>query len=265
MKYIPRPTAVEFYKLQDTIGREVRVLETLRLGTSREEPGLKDVGLLGLFAGSVAANVKRDGSLPSLVGEVARIEAAIGGNKTYQWLRSQQAFQKLRASLSRKAKKSPDGNFARPVAIYRLIQCVSFGLGVQAAYLEGRRQPGQMTKKDWGDALLAIQTLRRLEREKGLKLARVFAAKAGTPPWDGALQFEERLIEAKRSAKKPHDDGFLSDRAAARAFTEWLLMMFGEAPPTMVESFADLIGYNKDSVRKQIKDWETSYRTDSLI
>lgn len=264
MKQLSRPTSIEFFQLYDLVDKETRVLEKLKRHGAEPQSSVQQSPLLGLFF-AMGSATKEGMRTPSLVAEVARVEAAISDNQALKWLRSQPSFMKIKASLERKAKKYPASKFAEPVAVYKLIQCTLFGLGVYASYVENRRKPGQMTKKDWDEAIRAVQTLRSLQRHKGLNLTGVFAARPGAPSWDGALQFEERLVQAKQASKKPHDDGFVSDRAAARKFTEWLLMMFDEAPPTMVESFAEFIGYNKDSARKQLKSWEQAHRTDSLV
>jgi hypothetical protein len=268
MEQVQRPTSIEFYQLYELVGKEVQVLATLRRPPPEEEPkllgktasewtDLDDAGAfsVNLFRPSLLPEPKPKPSLPS---EVARVEGALIGDTTLQWLRAQEPFRKLQESLKRKAKKEINSHFSKPVASYRLTQGVALCLWLHAHYLEGKRKPGQMSRKDWDAAIEAIQTLRKLGLEKGLRLHHAFRT------WNGPAQLEARLVEARQTAKKPHDDGFTSDRATTRQFAEWLISMFGEVPPAMVEKFAELIGYNSDSIRKQLKAWEQAYRSDSL-
>lgn len=195
--------------------------------------------------------------------EVARVEASICLEPSIAWIREQRPFQKLEDSLRRQAKSKVGSKFNHPAARFFLLEAALIGIAQHCYYIDNGRKPGQMTSKDWDKALAAVRTLRQLEKDKGLRLWKALPL-AMANSWGWFEQLEERLGKEKSAAKKPYDDGLSSDRAATRVFAEWLLFKFDDAPASMVEKFAELIGYETTSIARQVREWEAAHRTDSL-
>lgn len=262
-----RPKASDFLNARDQIEKELKTLD----GLATFDPKLLQItnslawpkGLLGLTHFTEEIPASSDAFNETIRKEVDRVEASICANQAVIWVRKKSQFAKLEASLKLQAKLKADSKFGRPAARFKLLQAVLMGLGQHSLYIDHRHKPGQMSSKDWDKAIEAVKALRDLEENNGLRLWKVFPLTMKNS-FGWFEQLEQRLNNEKATAKKPYNDGLSSDRAATRLFTEWLLMLFNEAPPSMVEKFADLIGYETSSIPRQVKEWEQAHRTDSL-
>lgn len=193
------------------------------------------------------------------------LEREVADDRSMCWIRSRVPFQRLLASLRRRSRRSPA--MADPFAPYVLLLCVIRALQTRAIYVEGRTSPGQMTKKDWRTAIDAVATLRELTLKSGLRLryANGAAGESVLLPSGWLSELETQMRREADTAKRAYVDEFASDREAVRDFVEYLLLHWDEAPPTMAESFAELIDYPTDSIRRHLKSWEAAYRSNSLV
>jgi hypothetical protein len=185
-------------------------------------------------------------------------------------LTDNEQVKKLLASVTRKAKsQGQESVFGRADATYSLLSAVGTALARFNALTQTGTKPMAITKADWDRAIAAAQTLRDLER-KGLRVSAALPGGAPTSvqwlvPIHWLDRMSDRLKAGKERAKKAHGDEYSADRAATRDFTVSLLRHFGAAPPGMVQTFADLIGYSREAVRQRLPQWIHEYRTDSLI
>lgn len=264
-----KPTAIDLFQAFDLVGRELAKLENLtspkpnflsRTGLSTSTRG----GLLGSFLpDEEEARQLELELLDAIKAEVARLEAVLSTEPAIAWVEAQDDYKKLQQSLRRQATLKNGSSFGRPIARFHLLQATLISLGDYALHIDGRKKPGRMTSKDWDKAIAAARTLRDLEKNNGLRLWKAFR-QPSAHSYDWVSQLESKLVQQKAASRKPHDDGLTSDRAATRKFTDWLLTFFGAAPPSMVEKFARLIGYDTTSIPRQVKLWEEAYRTHSL-
>jgi hypothetical protein len=263
-----KPSARDFLSAFDGIDKELVTLEGLMSNDPRFLPNKAaaispKVGLLGLYP-TIEDTLARETAInEAIIQEVTRVESFTNREPTIAWVKSQKQYAKLEASLERQAKLKVSSQFNKPNARFKLLKATLIGIGQHGLYIDHGESPGQMTSKDWGKAIEAVKTLRDLEANNGLRLWKAFP-KESRVTWDWCAYLERRLIEGKAEAPKPYNDGLSSDRDATRLFTVWLLMLFDEAPPAMVEKFAVLIGYETDSIARQVKAWERAHRSDSL-
>lgn len=264
-----RPTTIELFQAFDFVGRELTKLEDLtspkpsfRSSTGQSKPARG--GLLSCFLPDEAETKLFEAELLSATQmEVARLEAVLSNEPVIAWVEAQDAYKKLQQSLRRQATLNKGSSFDHPIARFQLLRATLIALGDYFLHIDGGQKPGRMTSKDWDKAITAVRTLRRLEKNNGLRLWKAFRPTA-SPSYDWVSQLENRLVQQKAVSRKPHDDGLTSDRAATRKFTDWLLTFFDAAPPSMVEKFARLIDYDTTSIPRQVKLWEEAYRTHSL-
>lgn len=172
------------------------------------------------------------------------------------WLRRQASFLTLTDQLHRQAARS-GGNFARPEAELRLIQGVLSALLTFRFYRDRRTAPGGMGAADWDEAIRAVRTLSRLERQKGLNLSAAIwgpsLLNALPPFW--ADHTVDRLLSAKVEAPKPHSDGKQLERRVMKHFAIFLLRTFGRAPLSMVETFGEVIQYTPGTIKRSLDRW----------
>lgn len=195
--------------------------------------------------------------------EIEGIDIALQKNKTIANLTGSEEYKKLAKSLAYQAKKSPKSLFGKASSKYLLLKATLISLGKYKRLISGNATVKQMSAKDWEDAIRAINTLRRLEKNNGLYLYRAFEDTTNLP-WNWLDMLEQRVSEAKENAPKPHNDKYIHQRLATRLFTEWLLRYFDHAPVSMVEKFTHIINYETTSVSRLVPTWTTAYRTDPL-
>lgn len=264
-----QPTQIELFKTFDLVGRELATLEDLTSPDPKlqSHPWLRKPtpgGLLSGFQTNQDELRQFEISLNEAIkSEVSRLEMTLSLEPTIAWLESQGDYQKLQKSLTRQAKLKSGSRFDRPDARFKLLQVTLIALGSHYGNISQGKKPGSMSSKDWDKAIAAVRTLKKLEKYNGLRLWKALPPPANIP-YDWISRLENRLVQEKTSAQKPYDDGLSSDRAAARKFTDWLLLFFDEAPPCMVTKFANLIQYDATSIPRQVTNWVRLYRTDSL-
>lgn len=264
-----RPTAIDLFKAFDFVSAELKGLEDLTSvnPTFKSHPWLtrpRPKGLFGFLAPSDEETKQFTEALTEGIRqEVIRITTALSANQTINWLQSQSDYVELQRGLRRQATLKKGGNFDHPNAQFNLLKATLISIGGYYKHIDHGKAPGSMSSKDWDKAIAAVKTLKELETNNGLQLWKAMPSSMGGRI-DWLRKLEARLAQEKGAARKPYDDGLSSDRAAARRFTDWLLIFFDEAPPSLVEKFARLIGYNTTSIPRQVKAWEQAHRSDSL-
>ena len=191
-------------------------------------------------------------------------EAFLRSDRIAVCLLGNEHVKKLLASAARKAKLAGESSgFAQPSATCFLLSAVCTGVGVFNRYTQSGTTPEEITSADWADAIVAAKVLHRIKR-KGLRIGGVFRGLVNQPPHDWLEQIIAGLEAGRKTAKRAYGDEFSADRFATRTFTDWMLTYFGDAPLTMVQSFARLIGYSEEAARKRLPQWLDDYRTNSL-
>lgn len=264
-----RPTARDLFDAFAYVEAELKGLEDLTSvnPTFKSHPWLtrsRPKGFLGLLPPSDEETKQFTEALAEGIRqEVIRITIALSANQTINWVQAQSDYVVLQKGLQRQATLKKGGSFDQPKAQFNLLKATLISIGGYYKHIDHGKTPGSMSSRDWDKAIAAVKTLKELEMNNGLRLWKAMPSSMGNGiGWFGEL--EARLVQEKGAARKPYDDGLSSDRAAARRFTEWLLIYFDEAPPSLVEKFARLIGYDTTSIPRQVKAWEQALRSDSL-
>ena len=172
------------------------------------------------------------------------------------WLHRQPAFHALARHLKLQSARSK-GPFAAPDAELRLTQGVLLSLLTFRSYKDRRVSPDSMGTADWDEAVRAVMTLARLQREKGLDLSAAIwgtrALQALPPFW--SRETVRRLVEAKAAAPKPHPDGTQLERKVMKQFSVFLHRVFGRAPLPLVQAFGVIIQYTPGTVKRSLPLW----------
>lgn len=189
---------------------------------------------------------------------------ALRENAAGQWLDRNPDYRDMRLGLQRQAKRR--GNlFAQADAPISLAIATTMALSLWAAHTESGQIPSVPTKRDWRDALSAVDQLRSLQ-SKGVSLsAAVKVSEWRTMPYDWLDQLSAAIQAAAKSAPKAHRDAALVERQATKAFAHWCWLLFGEVPPVLVVKFGRSIDYESALLERQhLPEWIEKFRTHSI-
>ena len=176
----------------------------------------------------------------------------------YKWLQQQPAFVRLWESFDRKRRNKKAGTFADPRAKAWLIESCGMALLLWFWYTEKKkrpRQPGIAVKRK---ALEAVKHLIECE-QSGMR----FAELAGDLPlpWDWLQKLRQGVEVSLDQHERSYSDPDSASCECVKTFAQWLFFRFHEAPTTIVERFAALIGYSSDRLPRYLKEWRTSFAT----
>lgn len=191
----------------------------------------------------------------------ARFRKTLDANEAINWLSRQTAYQATVKSLRLIQRTQPHSKFSEEHARWRLASKILFHLGIYYSGIANGWTPGQMSREDWRDAKKAIDVLKRLESNNGLRLSSLFAAPDQialiAPKWH---EFATHQILLGMERGTPKRDEFVLDRTITRYFTETLVAAFGQAPTPLVKGFAALIGYETKRLDTLVPRWVADYK-----
>jgi hypothetical protein len=289
---VQQPKAKAFFDLSIAIDREIDRVQWFRESPSREQMlhgvaiGELPIGpRFGLPAPS-GTDAWRGGGLldalalsgkepppppepPPFVPDTSALDALLTKDTAARWLARRPELSDLYRHLGRKAARRGEQfeRYRRPEARYLLLSRVAFSVGMWRRRLETKTKPAQPSRRDWRDALAAIDTLKAISA-KGVWLDRAFAGEDvyRSLPFGWLDTLGAALASASKKARKAHVDEGAIEREAVKAFAHSLLSVFGEAPPVMVEAFAALVDYQSGALRKRhLPEWVRQYRARSLV